>query len=173
MFDPTVFENLKVVVEGAVYDHDFEGDIHVTDRKNMINMASMSRTYSVSFTLQEEAPLYTAVFMLHADVYNLAGEIMEKSFTPGCELYVKFHCPLPDIHPYCEQIERIMQTIWGKERMITQRISYEYNKRAVSYENTVTISFQKAITEDHVDDLPAVIDHMVQTLHKLKNVLEK
>lgn len=36
MFDPTAFDNLKVIVEGAVYDFDLHGDILVTDRKDMI-----------------------------------------------------------------------------------------------------------------------------------------
>ncbi len=34
MFDPTAFDNLKVIVEGAVYDFDLHGDILVTDRKD-------------------------------------------------------------------------------------------------------------------------------------------
>lgn len=49
MFDPTAFDNLKVIVEGAVYDFDLHGDILVTDRKDMMDLASLSRIYHISF----------------------------------------------------------------------------------------------------------------------------
>lgn len=47
MFDPTAFDNLKVIVEGAVYDFDLHGDILVTDRKDMMDLASLSRIYHI------------------------------------------------------------------------------------------------------------------------------
>ncbi len=53
MFDPTAFDNLKVIVEGAVYDFDLHGDILVTDRKDMMDLASLSRIYHISFQLTE------------------------------------------------------------------------------------------------------------------------
>jgi hypothetical protein len=170
MFDPTVYENLKVIAEGAVYDRDLDGEILVTNRQDLIDLATMSRTYQISFQLKNEQP--TAVFMLAADTQNLAGEILEERFVPGCRLQLMFTFSLPSLE-ICSQIQQLFIHIWGKERMITQKISYEYNKQAVSYENEVTISFQKVITEDHADDFPEIIEYMIETLHTLKDVLEK
>ena len=33
MFDPTIYDNIKVVLEGAVYDLDLEGKIIITTKR--------------------------------------------------------------------------------------------------------------------------------------------
>ncbi|PEL91927.1 hypothetical protein C6360_09790 [Bacillus wiedmannii] len=175
MFDPTAFDNLKVIVEGAVYDFDLHGDILVTDRKDMMNLASLSRIYHISFQLTEPfEPVVKATFSLSVDAKNLSGEILEvPQFTPGCEMKLAFSFPIEKPEVVCEEIENFMHSIWGKERMITQKISYEYNKQAISYHNKVEVIFQKAITEDHVDDLIAVISHMIETVRTIQHFLQK
>ncbi|WP_141523283.1 MULTISPECIES: hypothetical protein [Bacillus] len=173
MFDPTAFENLKVIVEGAVYDFDLHGDILVTNRKDMMDLASLSRIYNISFQLNESfETLVEATFSLSVDAKNLSGEILEvPQFIPGCEMKLGFTFPLQHPETQCQEIENLLQSIWGKERMITQQISYEYNKRAISYHNKVEVLFQKAITEDHVDDLIAVISHMIETVRTIQHFL--
>lgn len=147
MFDPTAFDNLKVIVEGAVYDFDLHGDILVTDRKDMIIFASLSRIYHISFQLTEPfEPLVEATFSLSVDAKNLSGEILEvPQFTPGCEMKLAFSFPLEQPEVGCEEIETLMRSIWGKERMIMQKVSYEYNKQAISYHNKVEVLFQKRL----------------------------
>lgn len=92
MFDPTAFENLKVIVEGAVYDFDLHGDILVTDRKDVMDLASLSRMYSISFQLTETfKTMVEATFSLSVDAKNLSGEILEvPQFIPGCEMKPNF-----------------------------------------------------------------------------------
>ncbi|KEK25049.1 hypothetical protein [Bacillus gaemokensis] len=175
MFDPTAFENLKVIVEGAVYDFDLHGDILVTDRKDMMDLASLSRIYNISFRLNEPfESLVEATFSLSVDAKNLSGEILEvPQFIPGCEMKLQFTFSLQQPETDCQELELLLQSIWGKERMITQKISYDYNKKAISYYNKVEVLFQKAITEDHVDDLIAVISHMIETVRTIQHFLQK
>ncbi|MCQ6359011.1 hypothetical protein [Bacillus cereus] len=175
MLDPTAFENLKVIVEGAVYDFDLHGDILVTDRKDVMDLASLSRMYSISFQLTETfKTLVEATFSLSVDAKNLSGEILEvPQFIPGCEMKLAFSFEMEQPEIGCQEIEALLQSIWGKERMITQKISYEYNKQAISYHNKVEVLFQKAITEDHVDDLIAVISHMIETVRTIQHFLQK
>ncbi|PFL18932.1 hypothetical protein CN984_06960 [Bacillus cereus] len=175
MFDPTAFENLKVIVEGAVYDFDLHGDILVTDRKDVMDLASLSRMYSISFQLTETfKTMVEATFSLSVDAKNLSGEILEvPQFIPGCEMKLEFSFEMEQPEVGCEEIETLLHSIWGKERMITQKISYEYNKQAISYHNKVEVLFQKAITEDHVDDLIAVISHMIETVRTIQHFLQK
>ncbi|GLV66172.1 hypothetical protein Bmyc01_48410 [Bacillus mycoides] len=175
MFDPTAFENLKVIVEGAVYDFDLHGDILVTDRKDVMDLASLSRMYSISFQLTEPfKTMVEATFSLSVDAKNLSGEILEvPQFIPGCEMKLEFSFEMEQPEVGCEEIETLLHSIWGKERMITQKISYEYNKQAISYHNKVEVLFQKAITEDHVDDLIAVISHMIETVRTIQHFLQK
>lgn len=175
MFDPTAFENLKVIVEGAVYDFDLHGDILVTDRKDVMDLASLSRMYSISFQLTETfKTMVEAKFSLSVDAKNLSGEILEvPQFIPGCEMKLEFSFEMEQPEIGCEEIETLLHSIWGKERMITQKISYEYNKQAISYHNKVEVLFQKSITEDHVDDLIAVISHMIETVRTIQHFLQK
>ena len=175
MFDPTAFDNLKVIVEGAVYDFDLHGDILVTNRKDMMDLASLSRMYSISFQLTETfKTMVEATFSLSVDAKNLSGEILEvPQFIPGCEMKLEFSFEMEQPEVGCEEIETLLHSIWGKERMITQKISYEYNKQAISYHNKVEVLFQKAITEDHVDDLIAVISHMIETVRTIQHFLQK
>ena len=51
MFDPTAFENMRVVMEGIFYDKDLSGDITIVDRNDVINTAKMSRDFDLSFQL--------------------------------------------------------------------------------------------------------------------------
>lgn len=172
MFDPTVFENLKVVAEGAVYDLDLAGAILVTNRRDIVDLATMSRTYSIAFMIREAKYDITALFSLTADVKNLAGEILEDtSLLPGCGLQLQFLFPIPSPAPFVELVDEQLHLIWGEERSITQVISYEYNKEPLFYSNTATVLFQKTITEEHAEDLSAVVDHMVETLERLQELL--
>ncbi|WP_264448888.1 hypothetical protein [Bacillus cereus] len=175
MFDPTAFENLKVIVEGAVYDFDLHGDILVTDRKDLMDLASLSRMYCISFQLTEKFnTMVEATFSLSVDAKNLSGEILEvPQFIPGCEMKLEFSFEMEQPEIGCQEIEDLLHSIWGKERMIKQKISYEYNKQAISYHNKVEVLFQKAITEDHVDDLIAVISHMIETVRTIQHFLQK
>ena len=52
MFDPTAFENMRVVMEGILYDKDLSGDIMIVDRNDVINTAKMSRNFDLSFQLK-------------------------------------------------------------------------------------------------------------------------
>ncbi|MCP8968928.1 hypothetical protein [Ectobacillus ponti] len=175
MFDPTAFENLKVVAEGAVYDHDLAGEVLVTGRKDLVDLASMSRTYRIAFQLHEQIGTeVTACLVLQTDVKSWAGEIMEEPFlTPVCLLSLEFSFPIPADWTGYEEITEILYKMWGQERMIQQVISYEYKKQAFSSRDTVTVLFPKPLTEEHAEDLPAVAEHTVQTLHALQDVLAK
>lgn len=49
MFDLIVFDNLKVIVEGVVYDFDLYGDIFVIDWKDMMDFVLLSCIYYILF----------------------------------------------------------------------------------------------------------------------------
>ena len=63
MFDPTIFDNLKVVAEGAVYDLDLQGEILITNRIDQVDLATLSRYYAITFRKinQKETPV---IFLL-------------------------------------------------------------------------------------------------------------
>ena len=74
MFDPTAFDNMKVVIEGALYDLDLAGKIVIIDRNDIMNIAKMSRRFDVSFTLPEAR--VTAMIEITSNLINLAAELL-------------------------------------------------------------------------------------------------
>jgi hypothetical protein len=51
MFDPTVFDNLKVIIEGAIYDLDLDGELQVVNRRDLVDLANMSRQFSMDIAV--------------------------------------------------------------------------------------------------------------------------
>src|SRR5689334_1471885 len=92
MFDPTAFENMKVVLEGAVYDLDLNGDITIIDRNDFINTAKLSRKYELKFK-PENFSKVTASIVLEAELENLAAELLPVSLSEqkaGCRIRLFF-----------------------------------------------------------------------------------
>ena len=65
MFDPTIYDNLKVVLEGEIYDRDLAGAIQIVDRSDIVDLAIMSRIFIMRFQ-NRELPDAIAEIKLHA-----------------------------------------------------------------------------------------------------------
>ncbi|MDF2923411.1 MAG: hypothetical protein K0R57_2325 [Paenibacillaceae bacterium] len=150
MFDPTVYENLRVVLEGAVYDLDLAGTIRITAREDLVDLAAMSRCYRIAFTLArgaadagnaaaglngpqqeaEELPPLTARIELSAGLRDLAAEILEQpESSPGCSIKIIFTRVLePGVteEQACARSLAALQQVWGDRFQIRQTISHEY-----------------------------------------------
>jgi IS4 transposase len=49
MFDPTAFDNMKVIIEGLLYDKDLDGEYEITDRNDFVNLSKMDRLFSIRY----------------------------------------------------------------------------------------------------------------------------
>lgn len=78
MFDPTIFDNLKVVLEGAVYDMDLNDSVVIMGRTDRIELSSMSRSFSMTMARKEDG-VAEGSFMLTASVADLAAELLADS----------------------------------------------------------------------------------------------
>lgn len=116
MFDPTIFENLKVGIENAVYDLDnLDEIIRVTDRKDLLDMATLSRSFSLRFELATPSTT-SAEICLETGLRDLAAEILEiPEGQPACELKLRFHINIADASIACPAIAQIMKEIWNPE----------------------------------------------------------
>lgn len=172
MFDPTIYENMKVALEGAVYDLDLAGDILVTARKDIVDLATMSREYRIEFQDREvrgsEQP--SARMVLHASGSDLAGEVLELAPLErlGCLLRVSFALYV-DSPAECEDIQDVLADVWGNRPEIRQSLSFVYDPAGgpVRYENTVTLDFGRKINEDNMEDIVSIVDHTVLSLRRL------
>ncbi|OMF29785.1 hypothetical protein BK133_17460 [Paenibacillus sp. FSL H8-0548] len=172
MFDPTVFENLKIAFENQLYDLDtLDRKIDIINRVDRLELAVMSREFSLQFKLAERSEV-SAEIQLTASLKELAAEILElEGESPASTLRLRFYMEINNVDEQCRQIEQVMQRIWEPDQTPTQTISYLFGSDTPIYSNVIELSFNRKISEEQMDDLPDLIKHMLQTLTKLGELL--
>jgi hypothetical protein len=170
MFDPTVFENIKVVLEGAVYDLDFDGDILVIDRKNNVDLATMSRSYHISYSLRNQYQNQSAEVILEAPLEDLSAEILHAKEEVGCNLRVNFYLSISNVEEDCNSIEHSINGIWGERPKVTQKVSFTYGDKKTKYSCEVALDFKRKINESQIDDINPILKYSVMTLQRLKEI---
>jgi hypothetical protein len=166
MFDPIVFDNLKVVVEGEVYELDLEGRLAVVNREDYVDLARFSRVYRISF---KQSGSMTARLTLKTHIDHIHAELTDnQQIKPGCLIEIAF--VLSQTSPFseeqCANCESRLRSIWGRERTIEQRVSHFVGTN--QYENEMSIKFNRYIYEDQVDDIVEMIDYMSETLEQFQ-----
>ncbi|MBK5442174.1 hypothetical protein [Peribacillus sp. TH24] len=176
LFDPTAFENMKVVLEGAVYDRDFVGDILVIARDEIVNLSTMSRTYKIEMELKEPLVPSSVVggIELHASLENLSSELLEfnnNETYAGCtvDIFISFHEKLG-----AGEVEDILiglEKIWGKQRIITVTTTETISKidRPVN-SSTFKVSFGRLVKEEQMEDLEDMVEYLIQSLKVAKGI---
>lgn len=159
MFDPTAFDNLKVVLEGEIYDFDLRGVIRVLNRKDIVDLARMSRHYMVSFSTQS-APHIVAHIQLETDIKMLSLELLNLQNHTSQGAYVSLTFSWEEIGLTEEKME-IIQQFWGDGCTFEQRrIISNVNKTR----DEIDIHFNRLISEEMMDDLISIIDHTIESL---------
>ncbi|MFD2445770.1 hypothetical protein ACFSO7_17570 [Bacillus sp. CGMCC 1.16607] len=166
MFDPTAFDNMKVVIEGYLYDKDIDGELNIVDRNDVINLAKLSREYSIKFCLKNSPRESYGDFCLKAGLENLSAELLPIKIKPrqGCVVQLQFFLTHPNEADFYYKIQNELGLIWGTNRKITQSIQVDPLKENLLIQNRIIIDFNRLIEEDQIDDLVDIVDHMVQTL---------
>lgn len=168
VFDPTVFENLKVGIENHMYDLDnLSNDIRITRRIDRLDMATLSREFALFFESNLSQGI-TAEIRLEAALVDLASEILAiPDANPGCSLILRFHMMLTDPPLLCPRIEAVLQEIWQSELQIVQTISFVHGQEPIVYSNTIELNFSRKINENQMGDIPEVAKHILQTMKEL------
>ncbi|MGJ7921834.1 hypothetical protein [Neobacillus sp. LXY-4] len=176
MFDPTAFENLKVVIEGAVYDKDLSGEILVIDRNDTINLAKLERKFDISFVdRNNRGKKITAIWVLEAGLENLAAELLPAALSEkraGCHVTVKFVCGHPNEISYFKNIESVLYSIWGVGRTIEQCVHANPLSKQSDIKNEITIKFNRLIYESHMEDLTEMVDFMITSIKELNKIFQ-
>lgn len=171
MFDPTIYENMKVVIEGAVYDLDLAGEILVTNRSDRVELSTMSRSYGIQFKLLGLGDVM-AELCLAAATEDLASEILEKTtMTPGCTLQIGFQMHIKDVEEDCSAAQHILFDIWGNSCTLSQKLSFIYGKNHHSnYLNEIYLDFGRKFGEGIIDDIPSMLKHIVLSIERLNEI---
>ncbi|MEK8128412.1 hypothetical protein WMW72_10900 [Paenibacillus filicis] len=167
MFDPTIFDNLKVVMEGRLYDLDAEGSIRITGREDLVDLASMSRTFRM--TLQPVSGRCQAVITLSSGITDF---VMERRIArpadqrPGAELQLVLILPAP-YSDYAAAVQDYLVRLWGEEAEIAHELTVTLQPEAepegggtssVPEAYRIRIRFAHKIDESHIEDLEQWLD---------------
>lgn len=171
MYDPTIYDNLKVAFENHIYDLDnLEQKISIMNRIDRMDYAILARDFMVEFALKGKQDV-TAEIRLSASLKDLSNEILEVSGeNPGCSLSLIFNKQIENIDMQCKQIEQALNKIWGNDVLLTQTLSYTYGGETSSCMNQIEVRFTHQINEEHMDDIEELIDHVLETLAVLIRV---
>ncbi|GKU79935.1 hypothetical protein [Paenibacillus sp. L3-i20] len=171
MFDPIVFDNLKVAFENQLYDLDtLDRTVDIIGRKDLLDMAVMSRESVLSFRLAGEERVIAEI-VLSASLKDIAAEILEQQgMSPACGLTLRFYMKITDEVKQCEAIERSLMTIWQPEQKPVQTLSRIFGSSEAVYNNVIELHFDRRINEEQMEDIPELIEHMLETLAALREV---
>ncbi|MCD7033447.1 hypothetical protein LRR81_04330 [Metabacillus sp. GX 13764] len=166
MFDPTIFDNLKVLLEGAVYDLDLNGDLVVQERKDLVNLADMSRQYRIKFSGNKGKSEQAVEFEL-----SMANEAMQKEWNglavhTGCRIFLLFTYQEALSEEGMPEEQRIRE-IWGDEVSISHQISIEKTPAGkIQKSHLIKLDFGRLINEDNAEDLEKMVRFALVTLEK-------
>ena len=171
MYDPTVFENLKVAFENQVYDLDtVEREIRIINRIDQMDFAVLARKFAIQFTLfnQEEV---SAEVILEASVQDLANEILEApGQNPGCTLTVHFHKHVLREMEQCREIEEVLNDIWENEVLVIQTLSFLYGEEHTGFSNMIEVKFKTKIDEENMREIPDFLHSVLKALYVLHGI---
>ncbi|MCA0985735.1 hypothetical protein [Guptibacillus algicola] len=163
MFDPTIYENVKVVLEGELYDRDLDGEITISNRSDLVDLATLSRTYVVTF---EENEKVISTINLHASLESFSAEQLQlEDIEPGCELKLSFEMAVRD-KGICDEIYKLIKKIWGDRPYVSQTLSYKYRQESTIM-NKIDLEFNRQINEDQISDLTTIVDYTIRTANEL------
>ncbi|MDE5415514.1 hypothetical protein [Alkalihalobacterium chitinilyticum] len=170
MFDPTIYENLKVVLEGAIYDLDFAKEIHVINRSDTIDLANMSREFSMQFkttTDNNDCPI--AEVRLRSTLQDFATEKIEQDEkVAGCFFDIFLFTTIQNVTNDCDKIEKKLMQIWQNRPIISQSISFSYGNEQILTDK-ISIRFGRKINEDQIEDFEQLLSYTLQSLQFLED----
>lgn len=171
MYDPTIFENLKVALENRIYDLDnIDRKIAIVNRADRMDFAILDRDLSIQFTLVDQ-PDVIAEVVLKASLKDLAEEILEMPGTnPGCSLLLRFNKRVHNIAVQCEQIEEALYAVWENDFQLTQTLSFVYEQKAADFINNIEVIFNAKLNEENMEEIDPFLNHVLKMLEVLNRI---
>lgn len=168
MFDPTAFDNIKVVLEGALYDLDLDGQICVVDRNDIVNVAKLSRQLEMTIK-RNRSSKGSCTVVLRADITNLAAELhpkLQSDQKAGCHIKMVFL--ISDQRSFNIKVLEVLQSIWGKDREYLCRMISDPFQDQSRNQIEIEVIFKRLIYEDQIEDLTLLAEVVLQSLDKLE-----
>jgi len=169
-FDPTAYENFKIIIEGSLYDADFTGDIKIINRSELVDLAVLSRSFEMQFKLPDYAGLIGGI-QIRASLKNLADEILfhnDSLAAAHIDVYFQYDEKDESKEEMVHSLASVLRHIWGSEREILTSVTKHYHNNAYSHHvNKIVVSFNRLVTEEQADDLYELVEFAIRSLIKL------
>lgn len=169
MKDPTIFENMKVVLQGAVYDLDLSRLIHIHDRCDRIDLSNMSRRFAVEFHEPDYAHIMASI-ELEASFEELSAEIHAiKPERAGLRLFINFkRLHLTEKEDWQRLHDQVVAA-WGERPYISHAWIQHWSGDSSTYEHRMKLDFMRQINEEHLSDIPEMLERILETLRLLRS----
>ncbi|WP_461480208.1 hypothetical protein [Paenibacillus sp. PvR052] len=168
MFDPTIYDNLKVVLEGHLYDMDAERKIRIVGREDLIDIAGMGRTFRMKFVLRDGRERCKTSIMLCSGLTDFAGElrgIHAVGERPGAKLEMQLEMPA-ELSEKRRAVHDYVSGLWGEDWLISHErlteLSVESDPSTYDGSYRVKMISSRKIDESHIDDMEALLEHLLQ-----------
>ena len=169
MFDPTAFDNLKVVLEGIVYDMDLNGMIQILDRNDFVNIAKMERTYNISFSLNDvsQHKTITVCLQLHFSFEDHYDELVIKKDSLRCTYTISYQIPeiLDDITD--KRVRKLLNRYYHQVNV--KKIHMEKNLENELFMELIVFDF---IGETDVDKLRDSVQKSISVIQELTKLIQ-
>ncbi|WP_226666759.1 hypothetical protein [Metabacillus litoralis] len=162
MFDPTVFDNLKVVIEGYIYDLDLGNEISIRHRSDVVDMATMSRKYSIHFVSDHFRSTYVKID-INMDQHQLAGELLQTINNPGCVVSLTF-VEESQSQDYDVFFYKKLKRNWAENHDVKLIVIKEQSKSSIKHIHKYQINFATLFGEDDLEELLNIVDSAILLL---------
>ena len=170
MYHPSVYDNLKVVLEGAVYDLDFSREIEIINRKDLMDQAIIERSYCIDFVVSAIGESMRGTISLTSNLEDLAMEkLNDNPEGAGSKLSCVIKTPVYEIETDCKQLQSILKK-WGSGDLkgdIQQKLTYIYGQPRHVFTNTISIQLQKPVAEEEPERISSVLDQLSASMKEM------
>ncbi|GAC42110.1 hypothetical protein [Paenibacillus popilliae] len=174
MFDPTIFDNLKVVLEGKIYDLDHEGEWLVIGREDLFDLAGFGRTFRMR--VQRPGKACIAVLTLASGLADFSAELRGLRLVgvePGARLMLFFELA-GGYTAQADEMGQRLAALWGNAAMVRQERTVPVLPRAGSASpladegtHRIVLTFRQPIDERHLGELDALVMQVLASLQLL------
>ncbi|BCJ87027.1 hypothetical protein [Effusibacillus dendaii] len=180
MFDPTVFDNLKVVMEGGLYDLERQGRLQIVGRQDLLDLATMSRTFSLTFQLTEDDESQATV-ALSSSLTDFAVELarlrLVEPSPPGCKLQIRYQFEnWTGAASRSEYIAGLLRQWWTDEIAVEHLVQSVYRdvdtEHQMQSRYMIVLTFDRKIDEDNMADMQPLLESALASLQELTGYIK-
>lgn len=154
MFDPTAFDNMKVLIEGIIYDKDIAGELVIKDRNDLINISKMNRKFSIQFNQINKNS--SCKFTLETTAKDLYSELLNGNTNVGCTVELEFYLSKELTKEVLQRSMILLRNNTDEQFTVIHNIKQpliDKNTRKIS----VMINFTNKFTENDFDKLEEIL----------------